>query len=170
MRETTRPKWRLTFGLINNAGVDRRRHFADLSVEEFDWVMNANLRHAVFAAQKVIPQMRKLGRGSIVNTMTWMRGIAEVEAYSSAKAAIVGFTNSLAREVGMDRIRANTIVPGYVATSSQQDKSVEKRYLELQCLPDAVKPSDIAEAAVFLCLDAAKMITKQCLTINAGSL
>jgi NAD(P)-dependent dehydrogenase (short-subunit alcohol dehydrogenase family) len=139
-------------------------------------MMNVNLRHVVFAAQRVLPQMRSLGGGSIVNTssVTWMRGLANVQLYSAAKAAIIGFTNSLAREVGPDRIRVNTIAPGYVSTPRQraqwQDDESEKRSIALQCLPDAIEPQDIAEAALFLCSDAARMISKQCLTINAGSL
>jgi len=164
------------FGLINNAAVDQRFQFETLKPADFDWMMNVNLRHAIFAAQRVLPQMRGLGAGSIVNTssVAWMRGIANVQLYSAAKAAIIGFTNSLAREVGPDRIRVNTIAPGYVATPRQRalwhDAEAEKRTIALQCLPDAITPQDIAEAALFLSSDAARMITKQCLTINGGSL
>lgn len=164
------------YGLINNAAVDQRYKFDEATPADFDWMMSINLRHAVFAAQHVLPQMRKIGAGSIVNTssVAWMRGIANVQFYSAAKAAIIGFTNSLAREVGPDRIRVNTIAPGYVATPRQRalwhDPDAEKRTIALQCLPDAIEPQDIAEAALFLCSDAARMITKQCLTINGGSL
>src|SRR5450432_4465472 len=98
-------------------------------------MMNANLRHVMFAAQQVIPHMRELGLGSIVNTssVAWMRGIADLTLYSAAKAAIVGFTNSLAREVGAYRIRVNAIAPGYVPTPRQrqrwQDPASEQRLL-----------------------------------------
>jgi NAD(P)-dependent dehydrogenase (short-subunit alcohol dehydrogenase family) len=164
------------FGLVNNAAVDQRHSFGEISAADFDWMMGVNLRHVVFAAQRVLPQMRALGQGSIVNTssVAWMRGIADLQLYSAAKAAVLGFTNSLAREVGPDRIRVNAIAPGYVATSRQRalwhDAEAEKRTIALQCLPDAIKPQDIAEAALFLCSDSARMITKQCLTINGGSL
>jgi NAD(P)-dependent dehydrogenase (short-subunit alcohol dehydrogenase family) len=164
------------FGLINNAAVDQRFQFEAVKPADFDWMMNVNLRHAIFAAQRVLPQMRTLGGGSIVNTssVAWMRGIANVQLYSAAKAAIIGFTNSLARDVGPDRIRVNAIAPGYVATPRQRalwhDAEAEKRTIAQQCLPDAITPQDIAEAALFLCSDAARMITKQCVTINGGSL
>jgi D-xylose 1-dehydrogenase len=144
--------------------------------DDFDWMMGVNLRHVVFAAQRVLPYMRSLGRGSIVNTssVAWMRGLSDLQLYSAAKAAIVGFTHSLAREVGPDRIRVNAIGPGYVSTPRQRalwsDEAAEKRSLALQCLPDAVEPQDIAEAALFLCSDASRMVTKQFITINGGSL
>jgi NAD(P)-dependent dehydrogenase (short-subunit alcohol dehydrogenase family) len=164
------------YALINNAAVDRRHSFDAITAGDFEWMMNANLRHVVFAAQKVIPHMRELGRGSIVNTssVAWMRGIADLALYSAAKAAIVGFTNSLAREVGAYRIRVNAIAPGHVPTPRQRqlwhDPAAEQRLLELQCLPDRIEPQDVAQAALFLCSDAGRAITKQCIAINAGSL
>jgi NAD(P)-dependent dehydrogenase (short-subunit alcohol dehydrogenase family) len=124
----------------------------------------------------VIPHMREIGSGSIVNTssIAWQRGIVSLELYSAAKAAIIGFTNSLAREVGPHRIRANAIAPGLVLTPRQRqlwftEKGSEQRLLDAQCLPDAVEPADIAETALFLCSHAGRAITKQCITVNAGS-
>ena len=162
--------------LVNNAAVDQRHKFEAMKADDFEWMMNVNLRHVVFAAQKVVPHMRELGGGSIVNTssVAWMRGVAELALYSAAKAAIIGFTNSLARELGPLRIRVNAVAPGYVATPRQLsewiDPAAERVMLERQCLPDRVEPRDVAEAAMFLCSDAARMLTKQCLVINAGSL
>jgi D-xylose 1-dehydrogenase len=164
------------FALINNAAVDQRQSFAEVRPSDFDWMMNINLRHAVFAAQMVIPHMKELGCGSIINTssVAWMRGIVDLELYSAAKAAAIGFSNSLAREVGPFRIRVNVIAPGHVPTPRQRAlwhaESTDQQRLALQCLPDVIEPRDIANAAVFLCSDSARMITKQCLTINAGSL
>ena len=164
------------FALINNAAADQRRAFSDITPEEFDWMMHVNLRHVVFASQKVATDMRALGGGSIVNTssVAYLRGVKDLQLYSAAKAAIVGFTNSLARELGPDRIRVNTIAPGYVRTPKQlaqwHDASAEEKLLVMQCLPDLVEPRDVAELAVFLCSDAGRMITKQCILLNAGSL
>jgi NAD(P)-dependent dehydrogenase (short-subunit alcohol dehydrogenase family) len=172
VRQTLGP----VYALINNAAVDRRHTFEAMTAADFEWMMNVNLRHVVFAAQKVIPHMRELGLGSIVNTssVAWMRGIADLELYSAAKAAIVGFTNSLAREVGAHRIRVNAIAPGHVPTPRQRQlwhgPAAEQRMLELQCLPDRIEPGDVAQAALFLCSDAGRAITKQCIAINAGSL
>jgi NAD(P)-dependent dehydrogenase (short-subunit alcohol dehydrogenase family) len=163
-------------GLVNNAAVDQRHKFTEFRASDFDWMMNVNLRHVVFAAQAVVPHMRELGGGSIVNTssVAWMRGIADLQLYSAAKAAIVGFSSSLARELGPDRIRVNVIAPGHVPTPRQRalwhDSEAEARMRALQCLPDRIDPDDVAELAVFLCADASRMITKQTIAVNAGSL
>jgi NAD(P)-dependent dehydrogenase (short-subunit alcohol dehydrogenase family) len=76
--------------------------------------MNVNLRHQFFAAQAVLPHMRELGQGSIVNfsSTAWMFGGADFVAYSTAKSAVVGLTNALARSFGPDDIRVNAIAPG----------------------------------------------------------
>lgn len=164
------------FALVNNAAVDQRHAFADITAEDFDWMMRVNLRHVIFAAQHAAVQMRQLGRGAIVNTssVAWMRGIADLQLYSAAKAAIIGLTNSLARELGPDRIRVNAVAPGNVPTPRQQalwsSPENDARMRALQCLPDPITPADIANAAVFLCSDASRMVTKQCLIVNAGSL
>jgi len=103
-----------------------------------------------------------------------MRGIPLLEAYASTKAAIVGFTNTLARALGSYRIRVNAIAPGTVLTERQrqlwfQDESAIAAARAQQCLPDMIAPDDIANLALFLAADDSRMITKQCLSINAGS-
>ena len=136
-----------------------------------------NFRHVFFAAQAIVPQMRELGHGSIVNmsSVSWMRGIPLLEAYASAKAAIVGFTNTLARAVGKDRIRVNAIAPGMVLTDRQrrlwfQDESQIEAGRAQQCLPDLIAPEDIANLALFLAADDSRLITKQCISVNGGVL
>lgn len=162
--------------LVNNAAVDQRQDFAAITADDFDWMMRVNLRHVVFACQHAAAQMRGAGGGAIVNTssVAWMRGIADLELYSAAKAAIVGLTNSLACELGPHRIRVNAIAPGNVPTPRQRalwsSPERDAQMLALQCLPDPIEPRDIAHAALFLCSDAARMITKHCLVVNAGSL
>jgi NAD(P)-dependent dehydrogenase (short-subunit alcohol dehydrogenase family) len=100
-------------------------------------------------------------------------GFANLEAYSSAKAAIVGLTNSLARSVGGDRIRVNALAPGMVLTERQrrlwfQDEALVTAGLARQCLPDEVTGEDCANAALFLASDASRMITKQFIMVNGG--
>jgi NAD(P)-dependent dehydrogenase (short-subunit alcohol dehydrogenase family) len=161
-------------GLINNAAVDERKDIEALDAGDFQWMMHVNLRHVVFAAQQVIPHMRALGGGAIVNTSStaWMAGVAELPLYSAAKAAVVGFSNSLARRLGPDRIRVNTLAPGYVSTPRQRslwfDAAAEQALLARQCIADAVQPEDVANMAVFLCSDAARLITKQVFVVNGG--
>ena len=162
--------------LVNNAANDQRQNFADVTPDGFDWMMGVNLRHVFFASQAVVPQMRRLGFGSVVNmsSMAWIGGGLNMQAYSAAKAAIVGFTHSLARELGPDRIRVNAIAPGMVITERQRrlwfpDENSIRELQARQCLPDLITPDDIAAMALFLASDASRMITKQCLCINGGS-
>jgi NAD(P)-dependent dehydrogenase (short-subunit alcohol dehydrogenase family) len=163
--------------LVNNAANDQRYDFAAITPAEFDRTIAVNFRHVFFAAQAILPQMRELGLGSIINmsSVSWMRGIPLLEAYASAKAAIVGFTNTLARAAGKDRIRVNAIAPGMVLTERQRrlwfrNESQIEAGRANQCLPDLIAPEDIANLALFLAADDSRLITKQCISINAGVL
>src|SRR5665213_1757281 len=163
--------------LVNNAANDQRYDFASITPEEFDRAVAVNFRHVFFASQAIVPQMRELGHGSIVNmsSVSWMRGIPLLEAYASAKAAIVGFTNTLARAVGPHRIRANAIAPGMVLTDRQrrlwfEDASLIEVGRAQQCLPDLIAPEDIANLALFLAADDSRLITRQCISVNGGVL
>lgn len=163
------------FALINNAANDQRQTYADVTPEAFDATMAVNFRHIYFAAQAVVPDMIEQGGGSIVNmsSITWQIGAPELMGYASAKAAVVGFTHSLAREVGKHRIRVNAIAPGLVLTEKQQrlwfptPESVAAA-IDNQFLPDAVMPADVANLALFLAADDSRMITRQTFNVNGG--
>ena len=161
--------------LVNNAANDQRQVFAEVTPTEFDWTIGVNLRHVVFAAQAVVPQMQARGGGAIINmsSIAWMRGAPALPVYAAAKAAIVGFTNSLARQVGPDRIRVNAIAPGMVITERQRRLwyTDEREITEVrarQIIPDAVTPEDIARMALFLASDESQRITRQCFVVDAG--
>ena len=161
--------------LVNNAANDRRQVLSEVTPDEFDWMMGVNLKHVFFAAQAVVPQMQARGGGSIINmsSIAWMRGAPALPAYAAAKAAIVGFTNSLARLVGSDRIRVNAIAPGMVITERQRRLWYpdEKQIAEIrtrQAIPDAVTPDDIARLALFLASDESMRITRQCFQVDGG--
>jgi NAD(P)-dependent dehydrogenase (short-subunit alcohol dehydrogenase family) len=161
--------------LINNAANDQRENFADVTPDQFDKAMAVNFRHIYFASQAVVPQMIEQGGGSIINmsSVTWQSGVPELMSYASAKAAVVGFTHSLAREVGKHRIRVNAIAPGLVLTEKQQRlwyPTAEKvaEVVTSQFLPDAILPADIANLALFLIADDSRMITKQTFNVNGG--
>jgi NAD(P)-dependent dehydrogenase (short-subunit alcohol dehydrogenase family) len=163
--------------LVNNAANDQRYEFAAMTPEAFDRTIAVNFRHVFFAAQAVAEQMREVGHGSIINmsSVSWMRGIPGLEAYASTKAAIVGLTNTLARALGPSRIRVNAIAPGMVLTERQrrlwfQDESQIEVGRALQCLPDLIAPEDIANLALFLAADDSRLITKQCISVNGGTL
>jgi NAD(P)-dependent dehydrogenase (short-subunit alcohol dehydrogenase family) len=108
-----------------------------------------------------------------MSSIAWMRGAPALPAYAAAKAAIVGFTNSLARLVGPDRIRVNAIAPGMVITERQrrlwfQDETRITEMRSRQAIPDAVTPDDIACMALFLASDESQRITRQCFQVDAG--
>jgi len=161
--------------LVNNAANDQRQEFEKVTPETFDWIMGVNFRHVFFACQAVLPAMRAAGGGAIVNMSSgvWLGGGADMEAYSSAKAAIVGLTNSLARDYGRHRIRVNAVAPGMITTERQrrlwyQDESLIQAGLQRQCTPDPVTEADVAEVVLFLASDAARGITKQLVPVNGG--
>ena len=170
---------RVTLGdaavLVNNAANDQRQVLSEVTPEQFDWMIGVNLRHVFFAAQAVVPQMQARGGGSIINmsSIAWMRGAPALPAYAAAKAAIVGFTNSLARLVGPDRIRVNAIAPGMVITERQRqlwypDEQKIDELRSRQAIPDAVTPDDIASLALFLASDESQRITRQCFQVDGG--
>ena len=161
--------------LVNNAANDQRQVLAEVTQADFDWAIGVNLRHVFFAAQAVVPQMQAGGGGSIINmsSIAWMRGAPALPVYAAAKAAVVGFTNSLARLVGPDRIRVNAIAPGMVITERQRRLwyKDERQITEVrarQIIPDAVTPEDVARMALFLASDESLRITRQCFLIDAG--
>lgn len=161
--------------LINNAANDQRQVLADVTPAEFDWTIGVNLKHVFFSAQAVVPQMQARGGGSIINmsSVAWMRGAPALPVYAAAKAAIVGFTNSLGRRFGADRIRVNAIAPGMVITERQRRLWYpnEQAITELrtrQAIPDAVTPEDIADMALYLASDASQRITCQCFRVDGG--
>ncbi len=162
--------------LVNNAGNDERHHSAEVSPDYWDRALALNLDHQFFACQAVRPQMRAAGGGSIINlsSIAWMGGgAANLVAYSAAKAAIVGMTNSLARDYGEDRIRVNAIAPGAVLTQRQlelwyaSDAQVDA-IVARQCLKERLLAADVARMALFLAADDSRMITKQCFIVDAG--
>ena len=161
--------------LVNNAADDRRANFEEVEPAEFDRMMGVNLRHVFFAAQRVLPQMRELGYGSIVNMTSgsWVRGVPNLEAYGAAKAAIVGFTNVLARDVGKANIRVNAVMPGAIMTEKQKqlwfkDQAAIDAMVAQQCLPEPVPAEDVARMALFLAADDSRLITKQVFAVNGG--
>jgi NAD(P)-dependent dehydrogenase (short-subunit alcohol dehydrogenase family) len=160
--------------LVNNAANDDRHDFDTVTPDYWDRAMAVNLRHQFFAAQAVRPQMRALGGGAIINfsSIAWMRGVTRMIVYSSAKAEVIGLTNSLAGEFGPDNIRVNAIAPGAVVTErqlrlwyseTQADEMASRQLIQRRLLPD-----EVARAALFLAADDSRMITKQCLVVDAG--
>lgn len=160
--------------LINNAGNDERHALEQVTPAYWDERIAVNLRHMFFAAQAVLPQMKRLGAGAIVNlgSITWRLKQADMAVYAICKASVVGLTRVLAREFGPFGIRVNTISPGAVWTERQiklwYTPEVEKEIMNGQCLKTRLLPEDIANVAMFLASDAAEKCTAQEFIVDAG--
>lgn len=159
--------------LINNAASDDRHSIEEVTSEYWDERMAVNLKHQFFAAKAVVPAMKAAGGGSIVNlgSISWHLGLSDLTVYQVAKAAIEGLTRSLARELGRDNIRVNTIVPGNVQTPRQMKwytPEGEAEIVAAQCLDGRIQPSDIAAMAMFLASDDARYCTAHNYWVDAG--
>jgi D-xylose 1-dehydrogenase len=159
--------------LINNAANDDRHTLDEITPEYWDERMAVNLKHQFFAAKAVVPAMRAVGGGSIVNlgSISWHLGLQDLTVYQVAKAAIEGLTSSLARELGRDNIRVNTIVPGNVQTPRQMKwytPEGEAEIVAAQCLDGRIQPADIAAMAMFLASDDARYCTAHNYWVDAG--
>ncbi|QDK35256.1 SDR family NAD(P)-dependent oxidoreductase [Sphingomonas sp. IC081] len=159
--------------LVNNAANDDRHQIADVTPAFWEERMNVNLRHLFFAAQAVAPAMREAGGGVIVNfgSISWHLALPDLVLYQTTKAAISGLTRSLARDLGGDNIRVNTIVPGNVKTPRQEKwytPEGEAEIMAAQCLPGRIVPQDVAALVLFLSSDGARMCTGHDYFVDAG--
>ena len=160
--------------LVNNAANDARHTLESFDVEQWDRAMAVNLTPQFVTAQSIVPMMRRMGGGSIINfsSISYMMGNAGYPAYATSKAAITGLTRSLARELGVDKIRVNALMPGWVLTQKQLDMWATPedlaKHLEKQCLKEHLAPQDIVDATLFLASKASRMITSQALVVDGG--
>ncbi|WEK51456.1 MAG: SDR family NAD(P)-dependent oxidoreductase [Candidatus Kaistia colombiensis] len=161
--------------LVNNAANDDRHEIDAVTEEYWDWAQSINLRPQFFTAQAVRPQMQALGYGSIINfsSIAWRGGAPNMPAYTTAKAAVLGLTRSLARAFGADNIRVNAIEPGAVMTEKQHalwyptPESVDA-LVSRQCIRTVLRGDEIARTVLFLGADDSRMITKQSIIVDGG--
>ncbi|MBA4089578.1 MAG: 3-oxoacyl-ACP reductase [Sphingobium sp.] len=159
--------------LINNAANDDRHTIEEVTPAYWDERMAVNLRHLFFAAQAAVPAMKRAGGGVILNfgSISWHLALPELTLYQTAKAAIEGLTRSLARDLGRDNIRVNTIIPGNVKTPRQEKwytPEGEAEIVAAQCLNGRILPVDVAALAMFLASDDARYCTAHDYFIDAG--
>lgn len=159
--------------LINNAANDDRHGIDDVTPAYWDERMAVNLRHLFFAAQAAVPAMKRAGGGVILNfgSISWHLALPDLVLYQTAKAAIEGLTRSLARDLGRDNIRVNTIIPGNVKTPRQMKwytPEGEAEIVAAQCLDGRIMPVDVAALALFLASDDARYCTGHDYFIDAG--
>ena len=160
--------------LVNNAGNDTRHAIEEVSSELWDQLIAVNLKQQFFMCQGVIPGMRRLGRGSIINlsSIAWAIPSTNVPVYVTAKAAIVGMTRTLAHELGPHNVRVNCVMPGCIWTERQRrlwfTDAYKAQMLERQALKRLLQPDEVARLILFLAADDSSAITNQCHVADGG--
>jgi NAD(P)-dependent dehydrogenase (short-subunit alcohol dehydrogenase family) len=160
--------------LINNAAIDDRHRFEDVTLEYWNHSIAVNLRHQFFAAQAVTPGMKSAGGGSIINmsSIAWMVPTPDLSTYNMAKAAIVAMTRSLAHDLGPHNIRVNSVLPGAILTERQtrlyMSPAYEQRIFNAQFLKRHILPDDVARLLLFLAAADSSAITSQSHIIDGG--
>lgn len=160
--------------LVNNVANDERHNFLEVTPEYYDDRIAVNQRPAFFATQAVVPGMKRMGGGSIINfgSNSYGAKARNIPVYTSAKSSVIGFTRGIARELGEHRIRVNVITPGWIMTERQLTKWLDAKGEEElhrnQVLPDKVQPEDVVPMALFLASDDSRACSAQEYIVDAG--
>lgn len=158
--------------LVNNAGLTRDGLLARMSDDDWRTVIETNLSSVFYTCRAVARPMMKKRAGAIVNvsSIVGVHGNGGQTNYAASKAGIIGFTKSLARELGSRNVRANVVAPGYVQTQLTEVLSEEARQAMLQQTPlgRLGDPRDVAGAVRFLCSDEASFVTGEVLLVDGG--
>ena len=158
--------------LVNNAGITRDQLLLRMTDSEWDDVLNIDLRSVFLCTRAVIKHMLKERRGRIVSvaSIVGLMGNAGQANYAAAKAGIVGFTRSVAKEVASRGITANAVAPGFIETDMTAKLNEKQRQDLMARIPLGYlgTPQDVAEVVAFLASDEARYITGQVITIDGG--
>ncbi|MBO0931847.1 3-oxoacyl-[acyl-carrier-protein] reductase [Fibrella aquatilis] len=160
--------------LINNAGITRDGLLMRMSEEQWDTVITVNLKSVFNLTKAIIKPMMKAKAGSIINltSVVGIRGNAGQANYAASKAGIIGFTKSVALELGSRNIRSNAVAPGFIETEMTGDlneKAVEE-WKQTIPLKRGGQPDEVADACLFLASDLSRYITGQVLQVDGGML
>ena len=160
--------------LINNAGITKDNLLMRISEDDFDKVIEVNLKSVFNLTKAVIRPMMKQRAGSIINmsSVVGLKGNAGQANYAASKAGILGFSKSVALELGSRNIRCNTIAPGFIETemTGKLNEDVVQGWRDAIPLKRGGTPQDIANACVFLASDMSSYITGQTLSVDGGML
>ncbi len=158
--------------LVNNAGITKDNLMMRLKEEEWDHVLNVNLKGAFNMSKAILPSMLKSRYGRIINisSVIGMMGNAGQTNYAASKAGIIGLTKALAREVASRGITVNAVAPGYIDTEMTKSIQEETKNKLIQLIPAGRLGTtrDVANGVLFICSDQAAYITGQVLGINGG--
>jgi 3-oxoacyl-[acyl-carrier protein] reductase len=158
--------------LVSNAGITRDNLILRMSVEDFDNVLTANLKGSFLVAQRAAKGMLKIKKGSMIfiGSVVGQTGSAGQTNYSASKAALVGLTRSLARELGSRSIRANVIAPGFIDTDMTSNLTEQRKVEIAEQIPlkNLGTPEDVAQTALFLASDSSRYITGAIIPVDGG--
>lgn len=159
-------------GLVNNAGITRDQILLRMKTEDFQAVLDTNLKGTFLCTRAAVKMMLKARSGSIVNITSVIgeSGNPGQSNYAASKAGIEGFTKSIAQEVGSRRIRVNCVAPGFIVTEMTEALNDQQKDAILSKVPlhDLGDTEDVAAAAAFLLSSDAKYITGHTLSVNGG--
>jgi 2-dehydro-3-deoxy-D-gluconate 5-dehydrogenase len=160
--------------LVNNAGIIRRNDLADFTEDDWDSVIDTNLKSLFFLSQAAAKGMMTQGSGKIINIASLLsfQGGIRVPSYAAAKSGVAGLTKALANELAPKGVQVNAIAPGYITTNNtsalQADETRNRQILERIPSGRWGKPEDIAGAAVFLASPASDYVTGHVLAVDGG--
>jgi 3-oxoacyl-[acyl-carrier protein] reductase len=165
-------KWSRIDILVNNAGINRDRLLLRMTPQDWDQVLDVNLRGAFLCTKYAMPFMIRRRSGRVVNisSVVGVSGNPGQSNYAAAKAGLIGFTKAMAREVASRSVTVNAVAPGYVTTGMVEALSEDTRQQIMGRIPMGRfgTATDVAEAVLFLCSEGAGYITGQVLTVDGG--
>ncbi len=172
MVETIMEKFSRIDILVNNAGITRDRLLLRMSPEDWDAVLDVNLKGVFNCTKSVIKYMSKQRSGKIVNiaSVVGLMGNAGQANYAASKAGVIGFTKTVAREFAQRGININAIAPGYIQTPMTEvlPEKVKEELMKLIPMGRLGQPEDVAQAVLFLVSENSNYITGQVLNVNGG--
>jgi 3-oxoacyl-[acyl-carrier protein] reductase len=156
--------------LVLNAGIYHRHDFKDISLKEWNHLINVNLNSAYIVTKEVLPFMSKNGRIILISSQLAFKGTNHGADYATSKAGLLGLMRSLSLELAQDNILVNAIAPGTIDTDIIANYSKQQRQSRMNEIPlhRLGKPNDIANVALFLASDLASYITGETINVNGG--
>ena len=158
--------------LVNNAGSNTRINFKKLNIKSWKFHISNNLDHIYYISRLVVPKMKLIGNGSIINmsSTAWMKLAPNLSAYHAAKAGVIGLTCGMASDLGPYFIRVNAVAPGYIETDMTDNLSEDVKNELYQNIPlnRLGSTEDVTDLVLFLSSEKASYITGQVMNVDGG--